>query len=177
MKLKIVLIATFFVSLLIPTSLVHAYDWSGTSIDSGYAVTTDWHGVEVPLGTLVTARAGTTNLDVVEVKFRWLKPDKTEAWPPFLVTAYTEELWNGQTVRVFINAQTPDELGDWGVQAVFYDGDGTGVGPIPDQPDKIAIRATSFFAVPEVPFGTIIIALSMFGTLSAFILKKRHNMH
>ena len=173
MKLKIVLIVAFFASLLIPISAVRAYDWSGTSINSGYAVTTDWHGEEVPIGTSVTARAGTTNLDIVEVKFRWLRPGGMEAWPPIPVTAYTQELWNGQTVRVFINAQTPNELGDWGVQAVFYDSDGNGIGPTPGQPDKIAIRATSFNAVPEVPFGTIAVLIAMFGALGIFAIKKK----
>ena len=144
------------------------------AINSGYAVTTDWHGKDVPLGTTITVKAGTTNLDVVEVKFRWLRPNGTEAWDPIPVTSYTEELWEGQIIRVFENARTPDTLGDWGVQAVFYDGGGNGVGPIPNQPEKIAIRATSFNMIPEIPIvGTAGAVVAMLLGLGLFYKKRQ----
>jgi len=49
-------------------NLAHAH-WS--AINSGYAVTTNWHGKEVPLGQSVTAWAGTTNSSVYQVEFKW----------------------------------------------------------------------------------------------------------
>ena len=173
MKLKIIAIAVLMVSLLVAFPKVQAYDWSKTSINSGYAVTTDWHGTMVPLETTVTARAGTTDLSIETVWFRWMRPDETEAWPPIEVTTYTLDTWNGKTVRVFINAQEPDEVGDWAVQVVFENSDGHGQGPLPEVSDKVAIRARSFFAIPEVSFGTIAILIAMFGALSAFAIKKK----
>lgn len=169
MKLKLGVLIIVFLSLLIASA---STQWD--AISSGYAVTTDWHGKEVPFGTIVTAKAGTTNLEVVEVIFRWLKPDGTEAWPPIPVTSYIEELWEGQTIRVFENGQIPDTLGDWGVQAVFYNGGGNGVGPIPSQPEKVAIRATSFNTIPEIPVvGTIGAAIVMLLGLGMFIKRRR----
>lgn len=173
MKTKIIFVGVLLVSLLILLPEVNAYDWSRTSIKSGYAVTTDWHGVEVPIGEPVTARAGTTDPSIVKVWFRWLLPNDTEAWPPIEVTEYTLDTWEGKTVRVFLNTQIPDELGDWGVQGVFYDEGGHGQGPIPETEEKVAIRAKSFFAVPEVPFGTIAVLIAMFGALGILAIKKK----
>jgi len=173
MKPRIISAVVILVSILVLVPKVSAYDWSGTSINSGYAVTTDWHGKEVPLGEPVTARAGTTDLSIVTVWFRWLLPNGTEAWPPIEVTTYTNDVWEGKTVRVFLNAQFPDEVGDWGVQVVFYNEDGNGQGPLPVPEEKVAIRARSFFAVPEVPFGTIAILVAMFGALGILAISKK----
>lgn len=177
MKLKIIAIAALMVSLLVSLPKVQAtFDWTGTSINSGYAITTDWHGIEVPLGEEVTAWAGinldVVDVDIVEVKFRWLRPNEAVAWWDN-VTSYTEELWEGKLIREFNATREPDELGDWGVQAIFYDTEGHGRGPVPDQPGKVAIRARSFFAVPEVSFGTIAILIAMFGAFSIFAIKKK----
>jgi len=160
--------------LLLPLVSVQAYDWSGASINSGYAVTTDWHGEMVPIGETVTAWAGTTDLTIVKVAFRWLRPGGTEAWPPVEATDYNDVEWDGLTVREFSSSEVPDELGDWGVQAVFYDDGGHGHGPVPndDDAEKVAIRARSFFSVPEVPLGTITILIAMFGALGVLLAKK-----
>lgn len=167
------LVAVFsLVSLFVLVSVnVASAQWN--AINSGYAVTTNYHGIPVPPGTPVTAIAGTTNLNVYEVKFRWLRPDKTEAWlDP--VTEYVEEEWEGQTIRVFNDTRTPDIEGDWGVQAIFYDGNGHGVGPVPEQPEKVAIKATSFNVIPDFPiFGTAGALIAMLFSLSVFLHKKK----
>jgi len=173
-------IATLVVILMVLTPVAHAtFDWSGTSINSGYAVTTDWHGELVPLGEEVTAWAGTTDASVVEVKFRWMKPDGAD----WLDYGYDEgwEEWpagSGQMVHEWTSSVTPidpsTDIGDWGVQAVFYDTEGHGIGPIPEQPYPVAIRARSFFAVPEVAIGTIAVVVAMFGALGFFALKRKH---
>ena len=181
MKLKIIAIAAILASLLIPFPRVQAtFDWTGTPINSGYAVTTDWHGKEVPLGEEVTAWAGTTDSSIVEVKFRWMKPDGTDWWEYGTYEGSQEwPVGSGQIVYEWASSVTPTDstdLGDWGVQAVFYDATGEGghgEGPIPEQPLKVAIRARSFFSVPEVSFGTIAILIAMFGALSIFAIKKK----
>ena len=176
MKTKITFVVILLVSLVVLLPEVNAYDWSKTPINSGYAITTDWFPNEVPIGEPVTARAGTTNLNITTVWFRWLRPDETEAWPPFEVTTYTNDTWEGKTVRVFLNTQYPDEVGDWGIQAIFYDEDGHGTGPLQLPDPKVAIRARSFFAVPEVPYGTIAIIIAMFGALTIFAIKKKPSL-
>jgi len=172
LKLKItalIVIFTFMISL----PVVQAFDWSGSSINSGYAVRTDWHGLDVPSGTPVRAWAGTTDQTIERVWFRWIKPDKTENIT-VQGTYSGETVYGGETVYEWSNTQTPDDLGDWGVQVEFHDGEGQGVGPIPELPEPIAVRAISFNHVPEVPIGTIAILLGMFGALSIFVLKKKY---
>ena len=143
------------------------------AINSGYAVTTNYHGSVVPPETPVTAIAGTTNLNVYEVKFRWLRPNETEAWlDP--VKEYFEELCEGKKIRVFNDTRIPDTEGDWGVQAIFYDGNGQGVGPVPEQPEKVAIRATSLNVIPDFPIiGTAGAVIAMLFSLNLFLRKKR----
>lgn len=173
-KLKLVLAIVLVMAMVAGVNIVRAYDWSGTSINSGYAVTTDWHGMEVPIGATVNVWAGTTNSNITCVMFRWLRPNGTEAWSPHNVTSYTEVHWNSQTVREFLHAGEPDEVGDWTVQVIFYGGEGHGQGPLSEvATEKVTIKATSFFAIPEDPVGTISILLAMFGALGVVVVKRK----
>ena len=139
----------------------------------------------------MTATAGTTDSEVKKVEFRWLDPDGNLVWdvnvtvfgpyttpdvpdnitlPPEIIEWAEEnqgiDIWYAQ------NTQIPDVLGDWGVQAIFHDS-----GKIQGKnSDIVAIRATSFNVVPEVPFGTIVILLSMFGALGVFAIKRKHHL-
>jgi hypothetical protein len=171
MKKIVVVLAVFLTIALIPNAM-SVFDWTGTAISSGYAVTTDWHGEMVPLGEPVTAWAGTTDLSIEEVKFRWLYPNGSD-FVIVQVTSYIDEEWNGLTVREFNNTQTLNVIGDWGVQGLFYDDEGQGQGPIPEQPYPVAIRARSFFQVPEVYIGTIAAMLAMFAALGIIAIKKK----
>ncbi len=173
MRLRTISVAVL-VAFLIAIPMVQAdFDWSApyNNLSSGYRVTTDRHGEEVMLGDPVTAWAGTTNLDIEEVKFRWMSPDGSEIIVQ--VTSFTMGEWEGQPVKEFSNTQWPDVVGDWGVQGVFYTDppSGQGVGPIPGQPLKTEIRARSFYAVPDV--ATIAAVLAMFGALGLFALRKK----
>lgn len=175
-NLKVVFFLALFISSFIPLNYVIAggggcsHDWSGTSINSDYAITTDWHGEEAPVGTEVTAIAGTTNPDIVKVRFRWIRPDGTIAREVYVEIVDHIDTWNGENVYVFIDTFIVDQVGDWGVQAIFYDSTGTGHGPFED---KEAIRATSINVIPEAPLGTITILIAMLGALSIFAIKKK----
>lgn len=146
------------------------------ALNSGYAVTTNYHGVDVQLGTPVTARAGTTEYpNVTSVRFRWIPPvgDEILTDAVNLTPSDPSEYWNGELIYDAFNTTTIDVLGEWGVQALFYDS---------AEPPNLMhetgikkIRATSFFAVPQVPFGTIAIVLTMLGGLSVFALKKKES--
>ena len=50
------------------------------SLNSGYYVTTNWHGVDVPTGAEVIATAKTTNHDVDKVAFIWITCAAETAW-------------------------------------------------------------------------------------------------
>ncbi len=161
----------FFLSLC-NVALVQA-QWS--ALGSGYAVTTNYHGIDVLVGTPVTAIAGTLDPAVVNVTFRWHMPNGTTRWE-VTVPVYTNgtlEQWNNGTyaeIRYANDTQIPDMLGDWGVQAFFQDPTGMDKAGLSD---VIEIRATSFNTMPEVPLGTIIIGASMFAALGVFALKGR----
>ena len=139
-----------------------------SSISSGYDVTTDYHGVDVPPGTLVTATATTTDTAVTGVTFIWKDPDNNEQRR---VKKTTDENPD-PSINEYTDSYTPNILGDWGVQAIFHGTDGN---PVPglDITDKVAIRATSFFHVPESQIvGTAGTLLSMLAGLGYYIRRK-----
>lgn len=189
MKLRFIVASMLLAGLIIISSanLVRA-QWD--ALGSGYAVTTNRHGVDVPIGASVTAWAGTNDTQVQTVEFRWLRPDgsvfgnpNVPVFGPFVTPAVPagvpQEIvdwanrYPGFSVLYASNTQTPDALGDWGVQAFFHDPTNSVRSLRGRNSDIIAIRATSFNAVPEMPLGTMVILLSMFGALSVFALRKK----
>lgn len=186
----------FAISLILYTTVVHAGPWSALS--SGYAVTTNFQGIPVwPLPQDVTATAGTTEHpnandgqggrvpefpDVTKVRFLWMPPEDSgldeflnppELDPALDLTDSGEDyedkdgnLWDIYTAE---DTQSIEALGDWGVQAWFYDLEGN----LKGKSGIEKIRATSFEAVPEVPFGTIVVFLAMIGALGVFAIKKK----
>jgi len=171
-RTKALVLSLATLALLVGTVSVKA-QWSALS--SGYAVTTDYHGVEegAPLGATVHAKAGTTNFHIVSVEFRWLPPPESGEEPEVhLVTEHLEETDpDFGPILVFRDSYAPLIVGDWGVQAIFHNetGDKEG-GPTGT---FFKIRATSFFAVPEIPLGTLTVTLSMLAALTVFTLKRR----
>jgi len=200
MILRSTVVAMLLASLLILASVsIAEAQWDALS--SGYAVTTNYHGKIVPIGLLVTAIAGTNDSTVKTVEFIWHFPNgtvcadipgipvfgpyKTPKVPPGVPEEIVD--WAGlrdgsgdpghfPQVDVWYanNTQRPDVIGDWGVQAVFHDGVLSAHHIRGKNSDTVAIRATSFNTVPEVPFGTIAILLGWFGVLGIFALRKKH---
>jgi len=137
------------------------------SIKSGYAIWTD-PAHEVIVNNEVTAFAATTNLDVDNVDFYWMDPSGTK-YGPFPGTPLgTPHLKDGYTVLEFENKYTPGTLGEWGVQAFFYDG-----GELDGSPPQERVRAVSLTGVPEAPIGTLTIALAVLAGLALFARKRR----
>ena len=146
-----------------------------STLGTGYAITSNYHGKDVPLLATVTVTAGTLDSRVTQVTFRWHRPDDTvvrEITIPVFTNGTTGQWNNGTTalIKYAIDSFRPDLPGDWGVQAFFRDSGGKNRAGIND---VIKIKATSFNVVPEVPFGTAVILLSMFGALGIFALKKK----
>jgi len=146
MKLTYLATIVFFIVTLTAVGInVACAQWS--AINSGYAVTTNYHGKDVPPGALVTATAGTTDTDVKNVTFLWKFPNKTIAYMEANVLVWSNgSTWDGKLIYYATSSYRPDTIGEWGVQAFFIgDGGETKAGI----EVTLMIRATSFNVVPD----------------------------
>jgi len=188
MKFRFALVIVLFASLLLfaNTNVAQA-QWSAINSGPnhpGYAVTTDAHGEQVPEGATVTAWAGTTDDSVDEVIFTWLDPDKNPevtddimvGWfeAPSVPDDVPDEIWNwahkpqndGILVLYFNATNIADKEGSWTVKAQFHDSVSA----------SGKFKATSLFAVDEVPLGTIVVLLIPFGFLGFYAIKRKRNL-
>ena len=151
--------------------------WS--AINSGYAITTDYHGEDVIPGSLVTATVGTTNSNVLNVTFVWMFPNETIAIidAEVVVSSNGTKYPDDETGSLIYYAQSsfrPTVVGDWGVQAWFNGPGGHLHGP---ETDIIAIRATSFNVIPEIPIiGTAGAVTAMLLSLGLYRNKKEKQL-
>lgn len=163
------------VTLLISSSLVMLANATPTnnegSLNSGFAVTNNYHGKDVPSGTLVTVTAMSTDRDVDYVIFTWKNAAGDVVYEDTVNVFTNGTKFNGKNIRYAISMHAPNSLGDWGVQARFYDKyHGYKCG----HDTRLATRATSFNVVPEVPLlGTAGIAVAMVLGLTVFKAKKK----
>jgi hypothetical protein len=177
LKVKTLSIVALLSMIICIIPLAYAVDWTlpYNSLSSGYRVTTDPHGEDIMLGEPVTAWAGTTNMDIDRVVFRWNPP----VGSPIVVDGTYEgpvDVPGVGTVKQWSNTQNLDVMGDWGVQGLFYNDDVTepGQGPIAEDPGPTSIRARSAFVIPEVAIGSIMAVAAMFTALGLFAYKKKH---
>jgi len=159
------MLLTLLVSALTFVICVRVAQAPWASIKSGYAIWTE-PAHEVLVENEVTAFAATTNFDITEVKFYWMDPYGTKHGPYWDTPSDTWK--DGIHVLVFENEHTLDILGEWGVQAFFYDGSES-----VESPPQEAIKAVSLTAVPEAPIGTLTIALAVLATLALFARKRK----
>ncbi len=179
------LLVTCLLLLLFFVGAVYA-PWN--SIASGYGVWTDYHGVEVARGTEVTATAGTTEYplgrlagkpDVTAVRFRWLPPSTSGALdiydPPLnedpkSLTHDGTTFHGGWPVHTNESKIVASYVGDWGIQAWFYDSDGN----LRHQTGIEGIRAVSFHVIPEIPVvGTLGAVAAMLLSMGLFLRVKK----
>lgn len=132
------------------------------SLTTGYAIDSNYHGINVPLGANVIVTAYTTDMEVYQVTFLWKYPNGTVVFGPEVdSTPVAGELYEGNAVNTFSSTHSVDVKGDWGVQALFQSQDGK----TKENIDYVVkIKATSFFVVPDFPMiGTL-------GSLGAMLL-------
>ena len=146
--------------------------WS--ALNSGYAVTTDYHGKNAPLGAVVTATAGTTNPMVKNVTFIW-KCNETEQFREENIPVESNGTkWPNSSGDLIYYAQSQHRIevyGDWGVQAFFIGEDGTAKAGVNC---TLQIRATSFNVIPIAPvLGTVGAAMAMIISFGVFLKRKR----
>ena len=167
---SLVVVAILFMLISSYITLAYATNNEG-SLASGYAVTSNYHGVDVPFGATVIVTAMTTDSRVDKVLFIWKNPAGqvmfTESKP-----VYTNgTTFNGKLVKYATSTFTPNSIGDWGVQAKFYDRRSFLWW---DSWVKLATRATSFNVIPEIPLlGTVGAAGAMLAGLAVFRTKRK----
>lgn len=172
MKIKFIALVFVLFSLFVVSA---SAQWN--ALNSGYAVTTDYHGEDILPGTLVTATAGTTDTNVQNVTFVWKYPDGTEAHTdPEVEVEFIGNYWTNSSGTFPIYEADSSytvglPFGDWGVQAFF---NGPGGHLRGQESDIIRIRATSINVVPEIPVvGTAGAAAVMLLGLGLFWHKKK----
>mgnify|MGYP000061762861 CR=1 FL=1 len=161
----VILLASLF--FIIGVSMVFADGYKGWSPikTTGYGVISNYQGIDVPPGQEVVVTAGTKNLSITGIVFRWHDPDDNVVWEDYIPVqgplttpdvpdnVHQEVIdWANDNPNVKYlyaqNTHTPDTIGDWGVQAFFIgDGGKTAAGV----EDVIKIRATSFNVIPDLP--------------------------
>lgn len=148
---------------------VYATNTTG-SLSSGYAVTSNYHGKDVPPGANVVVTAMTTDWRVDKVTFIWKNAAGqtvfTETKPVF--TNGTK--FNNKLVRYAISTYSPNTMGDWGVQAKFLDAYSFCRCTCTV---RLATRATSFNVIPEVPIiGTAGASIAMLAGFTYKVKRK-----
>jgi hypothetical protein len=164
-KITLMLVVLSFAAML---TVVYA----GNSLGSGYALTSNWHGQNVPPGATVIVTASTTDSNVEQVTFLWKTPSGNTVFTDVDITRTTDGEYDGKTVYTFSSEHVlPAIQGDWGVQALFQgDGGKTKQGI----EEVISIKATSFFAVPDLPMiGTLGSLVAMFLGLGLYTTRRR----
>jgi len=174
-------VGIFAILLVLNSGLVFAAELKGdtggslNALNSGYAITRwPWDSGDVFPGESATVRACTTeppHPEATQVVFRWNQPDGTHYDVGPKPLTFSGDTWGGLDIWDAYDTQTIDMMGDWGVQALFLNGTGHLQGPNPYE--IVAIRAISYHAIPEVPFGTIVATVAMIGALGIFIIVKR----
>jgi hypothetical protein len=139
------------------------------SLGSGYAVDSNFHGINVPPGSNVVVTAYTTDMDVYQVTFIWHYPNTTAAFGPEVDnTPVAGDPYEGKPVNTFSSTHQVAVPGDWGVQALFQSADGK----TKEQVDfVISTKATSFFVIPEPSI--VLGILGSFGALALYAVKRR----
>jgi hypothetical protein len=149
------------------------------TLNDGYEIITNYQGVDVAPGTPVTATAMTLNPNVTQVTFLWKNPGNGTEFTD-VVPVYTNGTLGSGKVKgtpytnvpvSFANAtQTPNAIGDWGVQALFQDSGGQ---TIEDVENVVAIRARSFNVIPEIPIlGTLGASIALLAGFTYKIKRK-----
>jgi hypothetical protein len=127
-KLLTIGFSTVLVSILI-CSIVYA---TGSTLGTGYAVTSNIEGTEVESGTPVTITASTLDPKVTKITFRWLGPPDGNGdcvWEETVpvVESGTYGQWNDGTPAEVLYATStypPTIHGEWSVEVIFRNSKG-----------------------------------------------------
>lgn len=178
---------------LLMCSLVYA-SWS--TLETGYAVTSDWKGMQTEGDTSVTITAGTLDSTVTSVTFGWLELGGTgdyafEETVPVYTNGTIGQWKDGTPAEIrYANSTYVISEGFWVVHVFFSDSEGDasmvlgnseGGNNIANRycilsaigSDSSFVTENSFHVVPEISLGTIGALATMGAALGIFMLKKK----
>jgi len=172
---------------LLMCSVVNA-SWS--SLEKGYAITSNWEGIQIQSGTPVRLTAGTLDSTVASVTFRWLGPPdgSGDCLLEETVAVYTNGTmgyWENGTAAEIRYAESTYEIsqGLWKVQTIFSnsEGESTMVFGSSEGENNVVERCywlgakdyNLFFHVPEISLGTIGASVAMAAALGLFMIKQK----
>jgi hypothetical protein len=182
-----ILLLTFCLFIFLSIQISYA-QWD--AINSGYGITTNWHGREVPFGESVTAWAGTRDQDVTAIFFRWKRPDDSvyaeyndtslvkcdrpsdiPSDAPEEIKDWAENNPDKFPIWIATNTQIPNTIGEWTVKAYFI---GPGGKTKEQVENTIMIKGTSFNVISDFPLvGTAGALVAMLLGLNLFMRRKR----
>jgi hypothetical protein len=136
-----------------------------------YDITSNWHGIDTPIGSTVIATAATTDNTVYNITFLWHQPiTNLTVFTDVVPASFNGSMYIATSTHIIL------DVGDWGVQALFQSPTGTTKENVNN---VTATRATSFNVitppnqVPEVPLGPVIATTSMIAAFGVFYAFKR----
>lgn len=142
-----------------------------SEINSGYAITCNYHGINILPGTLVTATAGTTDAFVTSITFTWKDPSDTVVKTETISVASNGTTYDDKPIYYAHSSYAPDSIGKWTVKAVFNGANKNGADT--QRAQSIHVCGPSN-VVPDIPvIGTAGALVTMLGSLSLFLRKKR----
>jgi hypothetical protein len=147
---------------------------------------------DATVGQTITASAATNNGAVTIVKFEWIDPSSTVQQTDIVTvstaaggsaclttaTKYTggvtqADVTSGAGFKCFADTFTiPSITGDWGMQATFCSSDQTSCTP----PQKIDIKAVSFFVLPESFVGAAGLTIASVAALGGFMVLRSRGL-
>ena len=175
------LFASLMVLFVISIPIAFAADISGSTLGSlsalgsGYGIGRwPYSSGDVPLGSSVQVRVATTDPSITHVILLWKADEVTVYTTGKLAVTASGDTWGSLPINDTYNTQVLSVVGDWGVQAYFYDDWDAPFEGQKYSSGKVAIRAISFHpnVIPEVPYGTIATLTTMLGALYVFYTKR-----
>ncbi len=144
------------------------------------------------VGQSITGSAATNDQSITMVKFKWIEPDGNTVFQTDTVSTSTpaggascltdaskytggvrqSDVSNsGSGFKCFADhLPLPAVTGDWGMQATFCTSDQSCM-----PPQKVDIKAVSFFVLPESAFGALALMTASVAALGGFVvLRSRH---
>lgn len=171
MKLRKSILLSTLLLLFLSSCIAMVYaTTSWGSLSSGYAVTSNYHGKDVPSGADVVVTAMTTDAKVDHVIFVWTNPAGQIVWADIDSVESNGPEYDGKLVYYANSTHKPEALGDWGVKAIFVDLNGIFRCHLKL---FVARRATSFNVIPEIPIiGTAGASIAMIAGLTYKMKRK-----
>ena len=178
MKAKMLILGLTVILLSIVISSSAYASWS--SLEMGFAVTSNLSGPNSHQGTPITITAGTLDSNVELITIRWYGPPEGdgEVVHEDMLSVFTNgtigRYSDGTTAEIKYAQSTysPNIHGEWNVKVIFHNAKG-GNNVVEFSLPLDIQQNYPIFVVPEMPFGTIGAITAIALALGLFMIKKK----